>query len=206
MAFLRISGEPAPAGLSLGRFDLTGDRVVIGRAEEAGLRLPDSRVSRVHVVLERDEGGWLASDRGSANGTTVGGRPLSTTVRLRTGMVLELAGYRLRYESETGDDRAPTSRDERRPVRLSTQERLALAWLCEPVRRHRGEFTEPARVRDICSAMHLAKSTVEKLLNSAQGKLLGPGQPLDRVRLAATARAAGIVTDDDLNALPPRLD
>lgn len=201
MAFLRVSGEPAPAGLALGRFDLLGDRVVIGRGDGVDLRLPDHRVSRVHLVLERDEAGWLVSDRGSANGTLLNGRPLSSTLRLRSGAVLEVAGYRLRYDVDAAERVTETSRGPRRPVQLSPQERSALAWLCEPLLRHRGEFLEPARVQDICRAMHLAKSTVEKLLGGAQAKLLGPGQPLDRARLASVARATGEVTDDDLRAL-----
>lgn len=206
MPFLRVVGEPAPAGVPLGRFELAGDRVLIGRSVEADLRLPDERVSRLHVLLERDGAGWCACDRGSANGTLIDGRPLSRTVRLRTGMTLQIAGYRLRYDDESADPAGETVEAGPQPKPLSAQEHLAVCWLCEPARARRGEFVEPASVRDICAAMHLAKSTVEKLLNNAQRKLVGAEQPLDRALLASLARSRGIVTDDDLDALPARAD
>lgn len=204
MPYLRVTGEPAPQGLPLGRFDLSGERVVIGRAADADVRLPDQQVSRVHVVLERDGAGWCATDRGSANGTRVDGRRLTRTVRLRGGMTLQVAGYRIRYDDEGADAEGETVQGAPTRAALSPQEHLAVTWLCEPARRRRGEFVEPASVRDICEAMHLAKSTVEKLLNNAQRKLIGADRPLDRTLLASLARSTGAVTDGDIDDLPAR--
>jgi pSer/pThr/pTyr-binding forkhead associated (FHA) protein len=201
--YLRVTGVPAPEGVPLGRFDLHGERVVIGRSADADLCLPDARVSRIHLVLERDAAGWCASDRGSANGTLVNGRRLSGTTRLRPGLMLAIAGYQLRFEDETAAPDLATVEGLSKRVALSPQEQLAVTWLCEPARRGRGEFVGPASVREICDGMHLAKSTVEKLLNGAQRKLLGEQRPLDRGLLATLARSTGVVTDEDLDNLPP---
>src|SRR3954470_13846165 len=47
--------------------------LVIGSADEAGLKLPDATVSRQHVQLKpRGDGVWV-KDLGSMNGTTVAG-------------------------------------------------------------------------------------------------------------------------------------
>src|SRR6476619_7622668 len=50
-----------------------GHEVVIGRDQDADLRLPDPRISRAHLILRFDQGRWLAIDNGSLNGTYVNG-------------------------------------------------------------------------------------------------------------------------------------
>jgi ABC-type multidrug transport system ATPase subunit/pSer/pThr/pTyr-binding forkhead associated (FHA) protein len=43
--------------------------VIIGRGPEARVRCHDSRVSRRHLLLRPENGGWLVEDPGSSNGT-----------------------------------------------------------------------------------------------------------------------------------------
>jgi ABC-type multidrug transport system ATPase subunit/predicted component of type VI protein secretion system len=50
-----------------------GHEVVIGRDQDADLRIPDPRISRAHLILRFDQGRWLAIDNGSLNGTYVNG-------------------------------------------------------------------------------------------------------------------------------------
>jgi ABC-type multidrug transport system ATPase subunit len=47
--------------------------VIVGRDQQADLRIPDPRISRAHLILRFDQGRWLAIDNGSLNGTYVNG-------------------------------------------------------------------------------------------------------------------------------------
>jgi ABC-type multidrug transport system ATPase subunit len=50
-----------------------GHDVVIGRDEDADIRIVDPRISREHLILRFEQGKWLAIDNGSVNGTFVNG-------------------------------------------------------------------------------------------------------------------------------------
>ncbi|KDA42928.1 ATP-binding cassette domain-containing protein [Frankia sp. BMG5.23] len=75
-----------------GEVTLTGDKpVVVGRARAADIVINDGRVSRRHLVLHPDVGGWRIEDI-SANGLwrdgcRVGGLAVSGELRLRLGAV-----------------------------------------------------------------------------------------------------------------------
>ena len=69
----------------------TGERFVIGdgpfsvgRLPGCSLILSDENVSRNHATIERNANGWLLTDTGSTNGTTVNGAPASQ-VQLKSG-------------------------------------------------------------------------------------------------------------------------
>jgi ABC transport system ATP-binding/permease protein len=47
--------------------------VVVGRDQQADLRIADPRISRAHLILRFDQGRWMAIDNGSLNGTYVNG-------------------------------------------------------------------------------------------------------------------------------------
>ena len=70
---LRVVGE----GLSESHPLPAAGRLVIGRSEEADIRIDDASVSRKHAVLELADGELRIEDLGSANGTKVGGRKLA---------------------------------------------------------------------------------------------------------------------------------
>ena len=61
---------------------------LIGRDRECDLVIEDLTVSRVHAVLERADGGWVLTDRGSTNGTRVNGWRVRDTVPVRAGDVV----------------------------------------------------------------------------------------------------------------------
>ncbi len=74
---LVLRAEHAPERLK----PLSYGEYIIGRGSDCTIRLSDPIVSRHHVSLEiRPEGIWIM-DLGSANGTSVGGKPLSPRVR-----------------------------------------------------------------------------------------------------------------------------
>ena len=191
MAFLQLS-HPLPPGMESAQFELTGERVVIGRSAEADLYLADSQVSRVHVLVERLAATWWATDR-SSNGTFVDGRPLRGQIRLRHGMRLQIGHYRLRF-ADPGEQTEATAAAGKSVKRLTEQEHAALVALCRPLAPAAGPFPAPATVQEIMRVMHLSKSRVEQLLNAAQRKLVTEGDmPLNRLVLANAAINSGEV-------------
>lgn len=53
-----------------------GDRAILGRGDDATLRLPDEGLSRHHAAVELGPQGLAVTDLGSKNGTRLDGRPL----------------------------------------------------------------------------------------------------------------------------------
>jgi len=65
-----VSYKGALAG---SRWTLETDFVVIGRAPDATIVLPERQISRYHARIERDADGYLLHDLGSKNGTFING-------------------------------------------------------------------------------------------------------------------------------------
>jgi hypothetical protein len=80
------------------RFELSGDRVTIGRAADRDITIDDNRVSRRHAEVRLVDDGWVALDLGSSNGTRVGKVRLepSTPHRLAVGDVISVGPVQLR--------------------------------------------------------------------------------------------------------------
>ncbi|MCO5171628.1 MAG: serine/threonine-protein kinase [Planctomycetes bacterium] len=93
-----------------------GQRVVTGRAEDAGLPLRDEACSRHHAAFALGPGGLTVADLGSKNGTRVNGAPLApeAPAPLRPGDVVELGGHRIRVVGlrVVSAQAAPRVRDE----------------------------------------------------------------------------------------------
>ena len=69
MPHLRLASGDGPSEL----FALRGERVVLGRAHECDLILPDVLLSRRHAEIVRGPEGWVLRDLGSLNGTRLNG-------------------------------------------------------------------------------------------------------------------------------------
>lgn len=83
------------------------ERITLGRAAVADVQLVDGSVSRFHALIERrDDGRHTIADLASAAGTRLDGNPVRVAL-LEEGAVVEICGFRLRYESV--DDDAPPS-------------------------------------------------------------------------------------------------
>jgi hypothetical protein len=78
---------------------ITGDSFVIGRSRECDLVLDDPNVSRRHVELRREDGGWAVVDLGSTNGIKLNGKR-SRGGRLNPGDEITLGLSRLTFEQE----------------------------------------------------------------------------------------------------------
>ena len=74
------------------RWILNQDVLTIGRGSDCEIMLPERQVSRYHVRIERDEGGYLLRDLDSKNGTCVNGQQVSDQpYRLRDGDEIQIA-------------------------------------------------------------------------------------------------------------------
>jgi pSer/pThr/pTyr-binding forkhead associated (FHA) protein len=83
-------------------FSLTRDVTVIGRREDADLRIPLGDVSRKHARLIREPDGVRIEDLGSSNGTYLNGQRIEREAVLQPGdsiqvgpvvFVLQIDGY-----------------------------------------------------------------------------------------------------------------
>jgi hypothetical protein len=84
------------AGVALGSWFIERDRVVIGRAEGAGIRLEDQAVSKQHAAIEMVGNDHILQDLGSANGTFVNGTRVARHL-MRHGDLVEILDFQLRY-------------------------------------------------------------------------------------------------------------
>ncbi|MEX1038562.1 MAG: FhaA domain-containing protein [Acidimicrobiia bacterium] len=92
--------EPAWARLvgDQGTLEVCPNRAILGRSDQADVRIAVPEVSRSHALLWRSGGTAWLKDLGSANGTVVDGRRVdSSQVELSTGSVLQLANARFRF-------------------------------------------------------------------------------------------------------------
>lgn len=105
-AFVTISGGEMPAQ----RVALAGDRMLVGRAADADIRLDRNTVSRHHAELFRDPfGRWWARDLGSRNGIRLGDRRI-TERALQLGDALQIGEFVLTYSPATGDSTVSPTR------------------------------------------------------------------------------------------------
>jgi two-component system response regulator AtoC len=72
------------------RHPLVNGELVIGRAEDCGLRIDDASVSRAHARLEVTSEGITLIDLGSHNGTHVNGRRVAGSQRVASGDVIAI--------------------------------------------------------------------------------------------------------------------
>jgi Inner membrane component of T3SS, cytoplasmic domain len=119
----RRSAEAAPgaggrlvctAGPAQGEeFALTGDELVIGRASDNPISIPDTSVSRKHVLIRKTPEGWAASDMGSGNGTMVNGETIAQETPLKAGDAITIGDTELKFEdgaAAAGGARRPAAR------------------------------------------------------------------------------------------------
>ncbi|WP_253910685.1 FHA domain-containing protein, partial [Pyxidicoccus fallax] len=79
-------------------FSLVEGEYVVGRATDNPICIPDTSVSRKHVMLRQVGSGWAVSDLGSGNGTLVNGDVIGDETPLANGDVITLGDTELRFE------------------------------------------------------------------------------------------------------------
>jgi hypothetical protein len=80
-------------------FNISGERMTIGRSPEAEVFLDDVTVSRNHALLVRRRDGLYIDDLGSLNGTYVNRHRIESH-RLQNGDELQVGKYKLTYLDE----------------------------------------------------------------------------------------------------------
>ena len=87
------------------RVNLTGGRVVIGRAEDAQIRVGSTDVSRYHCELIPSEHGVLVNDLESVNGTLINGEKITTEFLLAPGNTLTVGPLSFRLLPKADDSK-----------------------------------------------------------------------------------------------------
>jgi pSer/pThr/pTyr-binding forkhead associated (FHA) protein len=77
-------------------FNVSGERLTIGRSPDAEIFLDDVTVSRNHALLVRRRDGLYIDDLGSLNGTYVNRRRIESH-KLQNGDELQVGKYKLTY-------------------------------------------------------------------------------------------------------------
>ena len=74
------------------RRQVTGEKCLVGRHSESDICIPDGRLSRRHMKIDRFGDVFVVSDNGSSNGTILNGQLLKDPIALKNGDVLQLGG------------------------------------------------------------------------------------------------------------------
>lgn len=81
-------------------FPLHQQDVVIGRATDNAISIPDTSVSRKHLKLRKTTSGWVAMDLGSGNGTLLNGELIGDETVLGNGDVIALGDTEFTFVDE----------------------------------------------------------------------------------------------------------
>jgi tetratricopeptide (TPR) repeat protein len=111
-------------------FTLEEGEYVIGRSAENPICIPDTSVSRKHVLVRNVGGGWAASDLGSGNGTLLNGEPITDEVPLAHGDILTLGDSELTFQDASNATMMmpmPAEPPARKPARKAPPAPTALA-------------------------------------------------------------------------------
>lgn len=77
-------------------FELTGERLTVGRSADSDIMLDDVTVSRHHAEFVQGSAGWVLVDLRSLNGTYVN-RAYVDRHDLSSGDLIQIGKYRVRY-------------------------------------------------------------------------------------------------------------
>lgn len=131
-------------------FPLAGEQLVVGRAAEADISIPDTSVSRRHVEVRKVGGGWAVNDLGSGNGTELNGQKILEETPLRNGDVLTLGDTELSFvdEADNATDRhsLPVRRPASVPSALPVRRGSSASAPVRPVSRRNAPPPDPAQL------------------------------------------------------------
>jgi predicted component of type VI protein secretion system len=83
---------------AVGHFELSAQRVRIGRHPDNEVQIDSMAISRHHCALERlSNGGWRVEDLGSNNGTLVNGARIAQPTAVREGDVLGIGKFQVSF-------------------------------------------------------------------------------------------------------------
>ncbi len=91
------------------RVRLAGEKLTIGRGEDAQIRIGSEEVSRLHCELEPQEGGVLIRDLESRNGTLVDGVPIPGEKLLVVGALITVGPMTFELMHDEAGSKPPPS-------------------------------------------------------------------------------------------------
>lgn len=83
------------------------ERFLIGRHSDCDLTISDSRLSREHLLIEKGDERFVATDLGSSNGTDLNYESIIDQTPLNNGDLLSLGGFEIKVEITIADDLEP---------------------------------------------------------------------------------------------------
>ncbi len=101
------------------RVELSDGENIIGRDPTAAARIDDATVSRRHARLTVTDEGTLLEDLGGKNGTTCGGVPVRSAMRLASGARLACGRVQITYLESPQGPSTVTQLSERRELRAT---------------------------------------------------------------------------------------
>ncbi|MEO8162857.1 MAG: FHA domain-containing protein, partial [Ilumatobacteraceae bacterium] len=93
---------PTQATIVLGngeRVPLTGDLAIVGRQSDCQILIDDNNVSRIHAEIRRSDDGWVVTDRGSTNGSSVNGEKITEGRLLVNGDTVAFGSAIVQFEN-----------------------------------------------------------------------------------------------------------
>ncbi|MDE3270080.1 MAG: GGDEF domain-containing protein [Pseudomonadota bacterium] len=103
----RIASLIQYSGVRVGRcykIDLNEAQYVAGRSPDADIRIDEQSVSRKHVQFKNSDSGTLVVDLGSANGTFVNDKRITSPTTINDGNILRLGTVLLKFFSHNNLD------------------------------------------------------------------------------------------------------
>lgn len=182
---------------------LEGDHLTVGRSPSSDIALTtDTKVSRLHAVLQQYGSGWSIRDVGSVNGTFVNGRRLVNEQRLSAGDEISLGSTRMVFRTRQTESAGPTDKTTG-PPDLTKREREVLVALCRPMLANQA-FPQPATVKELAEQFVVSEAAIKFHLSSLYNKfdLVDEGESR-RLRLANEAVRRRAVTLADLKSESP---
>ncbi len=183
-------------------FPLPAGRATIGRKPECEIPITwDSKVSRVHALVEDFGAGWTFIDDGlSSNGSFIDGERLTGRRTLKDGDRLCVGDTVLIFHDPGARDSDSTARESSRldAVQVTPAQRGILIALCRPVAD--SASATPATNRQIADEVFLSVDAVKahlRVLFERFGLNELP-QNEKRARLASAVLKAGVVSARDL--------
>ena len=81
------------------------DTMLLGRKKDCHIRLTDSRVSRQHAMIRRqDDGEYWYYDLGSSNGSYINEQRVITTRKLTSDDIIRICDHQYRFEGGVGEE------------------------------------------------------------------------------------------------------
>ena len=209
----RLATERAGTPFLLFRDDAGAQRIValdpatpsltIGRRPDNPVALDwDTRVSRVHAILELVGSEWTIADDGlSQNGTWLGTQRVGGRRRLEDGDVVRIGDTQILFRDPRAGDFGSTALGDEQAlaVELTAAQQRVLVALCRP---YREDFGHPAPNQQIADELSYSIDAVKTHLRTLFRKFAIGDMPQNQKRqqLAERALRYGLVTERDYRA------